>query len=166
MAVAKLDDLIALLDVPFFERGEKIQVEGLLTRPEINSAEGWILWRIMEGTRNWRYFVALKLRERSERPVMCFISGKYLKHLSMRGHRVKRREFNNQRSLSFETKRAQRLSQYLVVIPNVAVVHCSIHLQMGLLTNAQIIWEGSNNATELRQTVLEHIIEHGLALGH
>lgn len=166
MAVPKLDHLIALLDVPFFKWGERVQVEGVQSRPEINLAEGYVLWRNKDSVQDMRYCVALKLREGPVAPRLCFLPGKYLKRGVGAPTFVRRIVWQDQRSFSFEIRRAQRLSQHLMVIPSVAVVLCSINLQVGL-QNARIVWPwaGSNHATDRRQ-IIEHIIEHGLAIGH
>ncbi len=128
------------------------------------------MWRCMDSKNEGRYLIALESEKKLEAPTVRLIAADYLKRHPSAQYHVKWIEFKEQRSAAIETARHQSVSQFLLLLPRVAVAHCTIHLKLGLQA-AKVLWGKSStlrrhqsNSNTLRNTIAEHIVEHGFAV--
>lgn len=154
----------------YFVSCERVQIEGMQFNTSFNLKTGYVVWRHQASKGDDQYLIALESDQKLAAPVVCLIDGEYLRRQATSGQLVQWRELDNVRSASIEISRVRRVSQFLLVILNEAVVHCTIHPQLGLL-HAKVLWGKSSTlrrdqgeSNTLRSTIAGHIKEHGLTV--
>tara|TARA_B100001765_G_scaffold180419_1_gene123845 strand:- start:237 stop:704 length:468 start_codon:yes stop_codon:yes gene_type:complete len=154
MALQQLEFLIECFDDVAV--GQPIRIVGL-------DKEGYIMGRTINKGESPQYHAAVWMGQKNQP----------LRRVVMRRNKFERTDMNipikhltvgTQSSYSFETYRAGRRVDFMVIIPGVAAVQWVLNMQLRRLATPHMIWQYGAKDPNLNKILTTHTVEHRIPI--